>query len=756
MLWQALWLLCGVILRLLVQPPLPGWVAGAAAAVGALALCHRNTRLPALVMLGFALAQSAVHSHAAGVQQIEERVLARACITGIAQLSGRATRFDATLSFPRDPQRLAQRARISWSGAAGRGVHAGECWQLLLRLRPPVATLNFQAVDSERNLLRDHVQVLAGVIASPLNKRLTIAPAFSLLALRERLARRISMAVTDPASGALLAALAVGETGEVTRGQWRIFNSTGITHLVAISGMHVTAFALLAMAVVRRLWTWLAVRGAIGWPRERCAALAGVVLATGYSLLAGFSVPTQRTLLMLAVWLVLRESARASRSSASLGFAVVAVLLWDPLAVLAAGFWLSFLAVAAIIGIAGGALRPGGALRVAATVQWAVFVALLPATLAIFGSVSVAGLLVNVAAIPLFTWVLVPVALLSTVVLLCLPDWLSQPLLEWVLWLGAGVANRVAPWLAQAADSPHALWGVAPAWWWFALAVIAVPCVLLPWHRSVRLAGVLVVLPLLWRDVRPAPGELVMTVFDVGQATAVLVRSGARALLWGTGDSFGSDGVAVEQAVLPYLRANGVVHLDALVLPRFDRDSGAGLAALLTVLSIDQVWGSAIEALAPEVQPCAPGTVYLWPPWRLQVMPDATGRCALSMQGPMGSFVLSERVPADRPLVDPAPSAMLWLAHRGQGPGLTPAQVVDAKPTWIVASVSHSALATSAWQQLAVALARDARVLLATAEQGALELHFEKTGRLHWRAARDLPFGVWRGLVADGGNNAWR
>ena len=270
-----------------------------------------------------------------------------------------------------------------------------------------------------------------------------------------------------------------------------------------------------------------------------------------------------------------------------------------------------------------------------------------------------------------------------------------------------------------------------------------------------RLAGVLVVLPLLWRDVRPAAGELVLTVFDVGQATAVLVRTGGQSVLWGTGDSFGSDGAAVDHAVLPYLRANRVLHLDALVLPRFDRDSGAGMAALLTVLSIDQVWGSAIEALAPEVQPCAPGTVYVWAPWRLQVAPDATGRCGLSIQGPTGSFVLSERVSADRSTAAPVPSSMLWLAHRGQGPGLTAAQVVDAKPTWLVASVSHSALANLAWQQLALALARDARVLLATAQQGALELHFEKTGRLHWRAARDLPFGVWRGLVADGGHNAW-
>ena len=754
MLWQAVWVLCGVLLRLVLQPPLPLWVTGLSGLLAAAGLCLRPVRLLGCGLLGFAVAQAALYAHGAAVQRVDERLLVQARIVSIAQVSGLATRFDAQLQFPRDPQRPGLRARISWPGAGGRAVHAGERWQLLLRLRPPQATLNFEGVDTERNLLRDRIQALGTVIVSPLDQREAPAPPYSLLALRERLAHHISGAVDDAASGALLAALAVGETGEVTPGQWRVFNATGITHLVAISGMHVTAFAMLAMAAVRRLWRWVALRGLLHWPRERCAAVAGVVLASGYSLLAGFSVPTQRTLLMLAVWLALRESARASRASASLGAALAVVVLWDPFAVLAAGFWLSFLAVAAIIAIAGGQLQPGGTLRTAITVQWAVFVALLPATLAIFGSVSLAGLLVNVAAIPLFTWVLVPAALLATVLLLCLPQALATPLLKVVLGLGGAVAQWFAPWLARAADSSQALWVAAPPWWWFAGAALAVAWVLLPWPRAVRCGGVLVLLPLLWRDPRPSTDQLVMTVFDVGQPTAVLLRTRDHALLWGTGDSFGSDGVAVDRAVLPYLRAAAITALDALVLPRFDRDSGAGLTALSTGVAVGQVWGSAPEPMPPEISDCTVGAVLDWRPWQLYVMRDASGRCALRIEGQRQAMLLSDQLAAGVAASIPAGAAVLWVPHRGQGPALSAAQLEHSPQALRLVSVGHGSFAGPAWRALDRAAWQQHNPLQATARRGALELQLLPGSGVQLRAARDLHIGAWRGLVADGGNPA--
>src|SRR5690606_4614570 len=149
-----------------------------------------------------------------------------------------------------------------------------------------------------RLLMRDHVSAQARLVEGPFNQRIATSRG-GLDALRGRLARRIADRVADPSAAALLAALAVGVTGEVTTRQWQVFNATGITHLVAISGMHVTFFAMLSMSAARRLWRRLPVHPLVP-RRELFATAVGIVLALLYALLSGFSVPAQRTVVMLA------------------------------------------------------------------------------------------------------------------------------------------------------------------------------------------------------------------------------------------------------------------------------------------------------------------------------------------------------------------------------------------------------------------------------------------------------------------------
>jgi len=191
---------------------------------------------------------------------------------------------------------------------------------------------------------RDGVHLHARVLPSVLNTRLALA-APSIDAVRARIATRIASRVADPDAAGLITALAVGLTDGMSTDQWRVFNATGTTHLVAISGMHVTLFALLAFAAARRLWRLLPGRAL---EREPFALLAGIAAAGGYALLAGFSVPTQRTWLMLAVFAGARLGARPLDAARTWSLALILVLLLDPRAPLAAGFWLSFVAVGVI------------------------------------------------------------------------------------------------------------------------------------------------------------------------------------------------------------------------------------------------------------------------------------------------------------------------------------------------------------------------------------------------------------------------
>ncbi|MEP7314799.1 MAG: ComEC/Rec2 family competence protein, partial [Pseudomonadota bacterium] len=386
---QAALFLAGVIAVLLCPWQLPGAMLLPLAVAVACAFCRRALLPVAFLGAGALLAQFAVQAHFAGLQRTEQRLLAEVRILGIPRLTATGMQFDGEVRALRQPLLPVKRARLIWRSPGTTLPRAGDRWQFALRLLPPGAHSNPDAVDLARNALRDHVQATGTVLDSPLNRRMAGA-AHSLDAIRERIAERIMSTVSDPASAALLAALGVGATGDVSRESWRVFNATGITHLVAISGLHVTLFAMLAMAGTRRLWAVLARLG-LHCRREPFAAWAGMLLATGYALLAGFSVPTQRTLLMLGVWLLWRCAGRAASGTATVAVAAIVVLLWDPFSVLAAGFWLSFVAVCAIIWIAGGRPQQPGKVQAALLVQFAVTIALLPVTFAIFGSLSLAG-----------------------------------------------------------------------------------------------------------------------------------------------------------------------------------------------------------------------------------------------------------------------------------------------------------------------------------------------------------------------------
>lgn len=524
-----------------------------------------------------------------------ERVVVQARILDVPALDEAGWQFDARVTFPRQPSWAEQKWRVRLPASADPPA-AGEHWQFALRFDPP------RDERERRLLLRDKVSAQARQVAGPMNFRL--APAGrGLDGLREQLARRIGDQVADPAVAALLPALAVGVTGEVSTRQWQVFNATGITHLVAISGMHVTFFAMLCMAGARRLWPRLAVLP--GMPRrERFAACVGITLALLYALLSGFSVPAQRTVVMLAAWLVARECQRSSRPAWSVAVALVAVLVFDPLAVLGAGFWLSFLAVAAIVMIEGARLATGPALRVTARVQLLVSIVLLPVTVLIFGSFSAVGLLANALAIPVFTLLLVPLVLVATAAFMVpwqAADWCGARLVD----LAALVAQWLWPFLSWCADLPGALWRAEAPVTWLPLSIVAALFVVLPLAPKLRMLSLgLLASVFLLREPRPRAGELWIDVPDAGRSAAVLLRTRSSMMLWGTGESFGARGRAFVRHVQPLLRASGYPALGLWLPGSLSRDVQMALALGLATMPVGRILLPPTRAVPPEMDAC--------------------------------------------------------------------------------------------------------------------------------------------------------
>jgi competence protein ComEC len=729
-------LLGGILIAL--AAPL-AWHAGALGALAALAalVCIGGWRAVGLALLaGFLLAHFAAGRVLTATYDCAERRLAIVRIDSIPAPQGTGWQYDAWVEPSAPPLHPALRVRISQSGS--RPPASGEHWQLLLQFDPPAIG---EAADARRRaLLRDHLSTTARVRESPLNRRLAPAAA-SIDGLRLAVAQRIQSRVPDPSAAALLAALAVGVTGDVSALQWSVFSATGITHLVAISGMHVTFFAVLCMAMARALWrrwSWLGAR----CRRESFAAVVGIFMAFAYALLSGFSVPAQRTALMLAAFLTVRGCGRHVAPTWSVAASLVAVLVLDPLAVLSAGFWLSFGAVASIIVLAGGRLQQPGALRAAALVQWVVTVALLPVTAALFGSFSAVGPLVNAAAIPLFTFALVPPVLVATALYLVpvgAAHWCADHLVDLAAW----TAQQCWPWLVRAADLPGASWSVDASWLWLLLAVPAVVCVLAPLPVPMRV-GALVLLcsGFLHRASRPEPGSLELVMFNVGASRAVLLRTAGHQLLLGTGESFGTRGRRFEREVLPELQ-RAARSLD-IVLDRSDRDSLQALAVARAKLPLRQAISGSRKS-APELLPCIDAD-WQWDSVRFMRRATADGCWQGASAGGRLLLIAPTRMPSSQ-IPQFGAAAVQVLPRRARDAALLTDQATP--DALALASLSSSEWQSGGWRALREAQRASGRSLWSTANQGTVRLVLHADGRLKRSAAPAWRVGIWSSTGGD-------
>lgn len=672
----------------------------------------------------------------------EDRVIARVVVDTLPVNRGGSWSFDGLATVERPaPTSMVLRVRLVWPEAPVQ-PRVGEQWRLLLTLRPPRAHVNGGAPDVERMLFHDRVHALGSVINTSINQRID-AGHRPLDALRQRIAEHIDAEVTDRDAAALIAALAVGATGEMSREQWRVFNATGTTHLVAISGLHVTLFALVAIAVSRVLWNTGLYR-IVRWTREPFAAAIGFMGAAAYAVLSGLSVPTQRTLIMLGAWLLTRSLARAAAPFHTFALALVAVLMLDPFAPLAPGFWLSFGAMAAIIVVDSASIARPSFIAEAITVQLAVTVALVPFTLAAFGSISIVGPLVNAVAIPAMSWILVPTILLS-VVLEAIAPTASNGALAVAQW----IHEICWPWLAAAADLPWTLVHANPPWWWYALAVPSVFVSLMPLPWTLRTAVLAAVMPLAMAVSDPVPdGAVDITVLDVGEGTAVLVETPRHVLVFDTGDVYGSDGRAVDNVLLPVLRSRGIHHIDVLVLSALTPVTAPGVAALFAEFPVVRVLvgGQGVLAGWPAARPCSSAPHWEWNGVRFRVL--HTKACVLLIESAGSRALLPGD--ADGSVIEalraegPHSTDLVLVPRNGRDASNSAEFIRTVAGHWAVVAgrltrAGHGKPAVARWQEQGASV-------LATYDLGAVRMRFSASGGMQVpRSARTENRTLWRG-----------
>jgi competence protein ComEC len=586
-------------------PQLPGFFWLLALAAGAAAIPWPGTRLPAAFCLGLLWASWQAHSALAQrlPASLEGRDLTIAgeivAVDNIrpeyTRLLLRPERIDAAQWRPR-------LVRLGWYGRTP-VVRAGERWQLKVRLKQPNGLMNPGGFDYEAWLFAQGVDAVGYVREPALASRL--ADGWNLNRLRDAVANRIAMQLDgEPAQGVIVA-LAVGDRRWIGDAQWEALRATGTAHLVAISGLHVGLVALFAGLLASRCWR-LSAAACRRRPARSVAVLAGVVAAVCYALLAGFTLPTQRALLMLLVPAVALLARRRVRAWQGFGLALVAVLLWDPFAPLSAGFWLSFGAVAVLLA-AGLDRSPAGWAQRAVGAQVVVGVGLLPISVLWLQSAPWAAPLANLWAIPLVGFVVVPLTLLGASLLFLSSE--LGVLLDLASWV-MGFALAGLGWLAAslpAIDAP------APPAWAIGAACIAGLLLVLPRGLPARWLAAPLLAPLaLAAPVSATSDEaLRLTMLDVGQGLSVVLEAGGEASVYDTGPA-GAGFDAGASALVPYLRYRGYDAVRWLLVSHNDADHSGGTSALLRGLSVgDARAGEPVPALGAHTG-CVGGERFDW------------------------------------------------------------------------------------------------------------------------------------------------
>lgn len=489
-------------------------------------------------------------------------------------------------------------------------MYAGERWQLTVRLKAPHGSSNPHGFDYELWMWEQGLQatgsVRAGARDTPpekLSDSVSYNPRYLVERARQNVREAIFERIDSPQKAGVLAALVVGDQNAIERADWDVFRATGIAHLVSISGLHITLFAWLASRLLG--WSWrrsalITPHLCLSLPASSAAAWGGLLLAVAYATFSGLGLPAQRTILMLAVVVVLRQSGRQWAWPHIWLLAMAVVVAFDPWALLQAGFWLSFVAVGVLFAADPGAqlseqlnnadgtaLRPArwhwlpeghaGLVHVARVAwrmlreQWVITLALTPLTLLLFNQVSVVGLLANTVAIPSVTLLVTPLALLGVV---WAPFW---DLAAGCIGVLMAVLDVLAAWpMATISQAAVPVWSAAAGVVGGLLLVMR-----LPWHW--RVLGVPLLLPvLLWQPLRPAVGEFEVLAADVGQGNAVLVRTANHALLYDAGPRFSRDSDAGDRVLVPLLRALGE-RLDLVLLSHRDADHVGGAASVLAM-----------------------------------------------------------------------------------------------------------------------------------------------------------------------------
>ncbi len=487
----------------------------------------------------------------------------------------------------------------------------GDQWDFEVRLKRPHGLMNPGGFDYETWLFQHRIRATGYIIDSPLNRKIASKLHEQFIdRARASLLQNMNHVLKGQTLGPMIDALTLGVQDGITQDQWDILRVTGTSHLMAISGLHITCVAGFFYLLTGFFWRRIA-RAPLFIATPRVSAVMGLLAALIYSAMAGFSVPTQRALVMLGVYWGIQIIGRHVQLWHAFFLALLIVCVLDPLDVLSASCWLSFGAVAMLIYGLSNRLNAKGWWWTWGRAQWVVSIGLIPLSLFYFGQSSLISPLANVIAIPWVSFTVVPLSLIG-----CVCAAFSLTLSHFFLMLALFSLNAIWWILEKMASIPHASWQASVhSTFILVVTLLGVVLFLAPRGYSSRFLGLVGLLPLLCSEFpRPLPGEMWLTILDVGQGLATVVRTAQHNVVFDTGPAVYGGLDAGDAVVIPFLKAVGIKQLDVMVISHADNDHRGGAKAVLKSMQVGEILEGEPLHLSKQVRerPCRIGQHWQW------------------------------------------------------------------------------------------------------------------------------------------------
>jgi len=712
-----------------------------------------RTRPLGVVLFGYALfmlAGQAVITTRLDPAYAGDSILTTVRVVDFPKVTGESVVLNVA---PVDDGRVPERTRVSWFDAPVQPL-IGDTWQLELRLRQPRGTLNPGVFDLETWMFREKIRASGYVVGGKRNRLLATGSLTRMERLRANFVATANGATESESAAAVLAAIGVGARHAITREQWDRFAASGTSHLMAISGLHVGLAALAAFVVSFVFLTPL-----IRTNGYVAAIVVGAVCALAYSLVSGFGIPARRAILMLAVVALAVWRRRQVDPAATVALAGVVVFITDPIATMRPGFHLSFAAVVLLLWLAKhrDAAVSGGRIislpRQLFVMQVFLLFGLLPLTALIFQRFAVAATPVNLVAVPVFSFVTVPLTLAGMV-----SAGFSPSIASFLLKLAAHSVDAIEWLIEYIVKLPFAsitlaqIQGVAWLFLWVPLAWVVLPRA---WPgRHIAVLGVLAIV--MWKPGVPPDGCFDARALDVGQGLAVTVQTRTSLLVYDSGMAWRSGGSAAEQVILPFLRSRRVDRIDRLVISHADLDHSGGVPAILEGLRVDDVIVGEPLGLSRERR-CASGQQWgsggigfeILHPGRYDLREGNASSCVLRVSAGPYSLLLTGDIEAqsERELVQaraPLAADIAIVPHHGSLTSSTVPFVDSVYPDFAVVSAGYAnrwgfpkERVVRRWEAMGAAV-------LNTATSGALYFRVcADQGVIRVRGERDLRRRFW-------------